>query len=118
MALEKAFQSSLLCRRVFFSSGNKSIDFGQIQRIQTPPDSPTSYASSRSASKCGCRKDYKLTLEEDRATKSRILGPSLKVTDPRHEFSCVAANRELTRVAEILFFLDHQGFRNTLKIAK
>ena len=28
MALEKAFQSSLLCGRLFFSSGNKSIDFG------------------------------------------------------------------------------------------
>ena len=45
MVLGKAFQSSLLCRRVFFSSGNKSIDFGQIQRIQTSSDSPTSYAS-------------------------------------------------------------------------
>ena len=45
MVLGKAFQSSLLCRRAFFSSGKKSIDFGQIQRIQTPPDSPTSYAS-------------------------------------------------------------------------
>ena len=45
MVLGKAFQSSLLCRRVLFSSGKKSIEFGQIQRIQTPPDSPTSYAS-------------------------------------------------------------------------
>ena len=45
MVLRKAFQSSLLCRRVFFSSRKKSIEFGQIQRIQTPPDSPTSYAS-------------------------------------------------------------------------
>ena len=42
MVLGKAFQSSLLCRRVLFSSGKKSIEFGQIQRIQTSPDSPTS----------------------------------------------------------------------------
>ena len=44
MALEKAFQSSLLCRRVFFSSGKKSIEFEQVQRILTSSDSPATFA--------------------------------------------------------------------------
>ena len=41
MALEKTFQSSLLCRRVFFFFGKKSIDFGQIHRILTSTIWPT-----------------------------------------------------------------------------
>jgi hypothetical protein len=46
MALEKASQSSLLCRRVFFFGG-KSIEFGKIQRILTSPDSHTSQVLSK-----------------------------------------------------------------------
>jgi hypothetical protein len=36
MVLGKAFQSSLLCRRVLFSSGKKSIKFGQISESRHP----------------------------------------------------------------------------------
>jgi hypothetical protein len=40
---------------------------------------------------------------------SRIHVMSLKFIATRHGFSCVAVNRELTQIAEILFFPDQQG---------